>query len=133
MARYFFHFFDGVSLSPDDTGVELASVELAYLEAAATALGMWAEIVADRLNPLYCAFEIADKNDVVLLRFEFTELMTTGRSAAARPSPPVETVCGAIAETHRRAQQAKSELAASICEARHALNEVKDVLGQIKA
>jgi hypothetical protein len=132
MARFFFHFFDGVSLSPDDTGVEIASVELAYLEAAATALGMWGEIVADRLNPLHCCFEIADENDVILLRFEFAELMNSGRSTAPRPSPPIETVCCAIADTHRRAQQAKAELRASIAEARQALDEVKDVLGQMK-
>lgn len=131
MALFFFNFFDGTSLSPDEAGVELPSVELAYLEASSTAIQMWPDLLTDRLNPLECAFDIANADGEVLLRFDFRELLDVGRSEHVRPSAPLEMVCSSLVATHRRAQQAKAELFASIKETRQALDESKSLLERI--
>lgn len=131
MTRFFFHFFDGKSLSADETGVGLATVEDACLEASATALEMWPELVADRISPLDCAFDIANERGEVLLRFEFSELLDFARDYAVQPSVPLEAMCSAIADTHRRARKAKAELDASIAEVRQAIGEVRFLLDQI--
>lgn len=132
MAVFFFHFFDGTELAVDETGLELANVELAYLEARATALQMWPELVTGGLNPLQCYFEIANLRGEALLRFAFSELIETGAgSAALRPSPSLEIMSSSIATTHRRARQAKEGLEASLGDARKSLEEVKKLIAQI--
>lgn len=131
MAHFFFHFFDGESLTSDETGVALATVELAYLEAGATALEMWPELLAERISPINCAFDIANRQGTVLLRFEFMELLDFGRTGAVRPSASLEAMCGALADTHRRAREAKAELDASIADVRQAIGEAKSLLDQM--
>lgn len=131
MALFFFHFFDGESLSTDETGIELLTTELAFVEAGTTALQMWPDLMAERINPLDCSFDIANARGEVMLRFDFSEMLDFGRSTAHRPSRPLEIMCRAIADTHQRAQQAKAELDASISETRKALDEAKTLLAQI--
>jgi hypothetical protein len=131
MALFFFHFFDGESLSPDETGTDLANVELALLEVSKTALEMWPELLAERVNPLGCAFDIANAKGEVVVRFDFVELLNVGRSSQRQPSAPLEIMCSAIADTHRRANQARAELDASMVEARRALKESRTLLAQL--
>ncbi|RNJ62233.1 MAG: hypothetical protein EDM03_12240 [Porphyrobacter sp. IPPAS B-1204] len=131
MARFFFHFFDGKTLVADDTGVNLPSVERACMEAGATALEMWPELLADRISLINCAFDIANERGEVLLRFEFMELLDVAGVGAAQPSASVEAMSSAIANTQRRAQQAKADLDASLAEVRLALDEARSLLDQI--
>jgi hypothetical protein len=131
VARFYFHFFDGKSLSVDETGVSLATVEHACLEASATAMEMWPELVAEKISLIDCAFDIADEHGVVLLRFEFNELLDFGRMGAIQPSASLEAICSALADTHRRACKAKAGLDASICDVRKAIGEARSLLDQM--
>lgn len=131
MARFFFHFFDGKNLTVDETGVGLATVEHACLEARATALEMWPELVADKISPIECAFDIANEHGELLLRFDFNELLDFARSEVGVPSTSLEVICSKIADTHRRAQQARAELHASISEVRHTIGEVRFLLEEL--
>lgn len=130
MALFFFHFFDGANVTEDDTGVDIPTIELAYLEAGATALEMWPELLADRVSPIDCAFDIANAQGAVMLRFEFHEIMEMGRIGSAQPSASLEIMCSAIAETHRRARRAKAELDETLVEFRQAVDEAKSLLEQ---
>ncbi|MEQ5788259.1 hypothetical protein J3454_10170 [Erythrobacter sp. NFXS35] len=133
MALFFFHFYDGAGLSPDETGTELANVEMACLEASRTALAMWPELLADRINPLGCSFEVANATGTILLRLDFSELLDTKGAGAPQPSQPLETMCSSIANTHRRAMRAKAELDEAITGARQSLEEVRTLLAQMAA
>lgn len=131
MARFFFNFSDGKSLTEDEIGVELPSVEFAYLEAGTTALQMWPELLAEGIAPLDCAFDIANEAGQLLLRFEFIDVINPVRIGASTPAAPLEVMCSKIAQTHRRAQQAKQELDGSIQDVRQAVAEVRALIDEL--
>jgi hypothetical protein len=131
VARFFFNFFDGESLSEDETGVELPSIEFAYLEAGATALQMWPELLSEGIAPLDCAFDIVNDMGQLLMRFEFIDVINPVRIGASAPAAPLEVMCSDIAHTHRRAQQAKQDLDGSIRDVRQALDEVRSLLDKL--
>lgn len=131
MARFFFNFFDGESLTEDETGVELPSIELAFLEAGTTALQMWPELLAEGVAPLDCAFDIMNPLGELLARFEFIDVINPVRIGASTPAVSLEVMCSDIAHTHRRAQQAKDALDWSIRDVRQALEEVRSLLDQL--
>lgn len=131
MSLFFFNFFDGDCHSTDETGVELATIELAYLEARATALQMWPDLLAEEVNPLDCSFAISNEAGLDLMTFDFAELMKAKRSGSARAIAQPEVICSAIAKTHRRAKQAEDELATFIRDARKELSQVRSLLDQM--
>lgn len=131
MALFFFHFSDGTDLTADESGLDLASVELTYLEARETALQMWPELVHEGVNPLLCYFEITNVRGELLIRFDFSELTNAGAANASRPSPSLELMCLSIAETHRRAQDARADLNATMGDTRRSLEEAKRLISQL--
>jgi hypothetical protein len=80
MATFFFHFFDGENRSDDEWGLELAGTEQAYLEAVAAARAMWPELLAARIDPTRCRFEVTLENGEQLFSLEFSELLDHCRS-----------------------------------------------------
>lgn len=133
MALFFFHFFDGESHFTDDQGVELASAEVAFLEAAATARAMCSELLAERRNPLDCAFEIALATGEVLMRLDFSELLNGNPKRDARPAHASEVIKRAIEENHRRVNVARDDLRLSLEQARQSLAETNSLLVRLSA
>jgi hypothetical protein len=129
MAHFFFHFSDGESRARDEIGLELDTVEQAYLEAFETARSMWPELLAARCNPLDCLFEVADADGAVLFRLPFSELFDACRPPRA-PQPGSELLMS-IEATHTRAQAARTGIRFSFDEVRQSLQEANDLLGQL--
>ena len=83
--HYYFHLRIGETLSPDELGLELPDLETAYLEAFQAAQEMWAELLAERSDPLVRAFEIADADGRTLLTVPFSEVLERARRPKAPP------------------------------------------------
>ena len=118
-------------MSPDELGVELPDLDTAYLEAFAAAQSMWAELLAERSDPLLRSFEIADESGRVLLTLPFREvlervrkpngplpnevksahaLLQRPRTLAASLREEVKTAQQMIETTHRSMQGAQGVL-----------------------
>ena len=80
--RYHFHLRIGRELSPDEIGIDMPDLDTAYLEAFQAAQAMWAELLAERSDPMLRSFEIADSNGRVLLILPFREVL----ERASRPT-----------------------------------------------
>ena len=80
--RYHFHLRIGRELSPDEIGIDMPDLDTAYLEAFQAAQAMWAELLAERLDPMLRSFEIADSDGRVLLILPFREVL----ERASRPT-----------------------------------------------
>ena len=79
MPRFFFDFREGNSLSPDDQGIEFASLEEAYLEAFRAAQEIAAERLLERRDPFDCAFTITDAAGQELIVLPFKEILDCPR------------------------------------------------------
>lgn len=80
--RYHFHLRIGRELSPDEIGIDMPDLDTAYLEAFQAAQAMWAELLAERSDPMLRSFEIADSDGRVLLVLPFREVL----ERASRPT-----------------------------------------------
>ena len=80
--RYHFHLRIGRELSPDEIGLDMPDLDTAYLEAFQAAQAMWAELLAERSDPMLRSFEIADSDGRVLLVLPFREVL----ERASRPT-----------------------------------------------
>lgn len=133
MSRFFFHFCDGDVHERDEIGLECASAEHAYLEAAAAARAMWPELLAARTDPTRCAFEIKAENGEHLFRLDFAELLDDCLVRAERAPRQGTSVLRAIEETHRRASGAKANLKLSLDDLRETLAEANALMAQLAA
>ena len=132
MSLYFFHFLEGAERSEDDTGVECASVEAAYMEAFKAAEGMWSELLAARADPRRCAFEIADRESV-LMRLDFSELLENCSRPAGLSPWGRHGLADAIAHTHQRACVAREGLETSFAQVRQSLDDAGELLSRLDA
>lgn len=132
MALFFFHFFDGQSWAEDEHGVEIATAEQAYLEAIATARSMWSELLTNRVDPSCCAFEIADIRGLILFRVEFSELLESCKRPHSPSGVPAGSLAKTLADTHRRASVARSDITASLLEIRVSLAEANALLARLQ-
>ncbi|MBF7013807.1 hypothetical protein QUC32_03040 [Novosphingobium resinovorum] len=130
MARFFFHFFDGNVRFDDEQGVDLPSADHAYLEAFSAATAMWGDLLNGRTDPSGCAFEIANSAGLIINRVEFSELLDNCRPANAVRQPP-QVLLAALADTHRRANAARAELATSLAQVRTSLAEANVLLSRL--
>src|SRR5262249_5976797 len=76
---FYFHLKVGRDLQPDDIGLELPSLEMAYLEAFKAAQEMWSDLLAKRKDPTIHSFEIADETGRELMRVPFSEVLDRAR------------------------------------------------------
>ena len=86
MARYFFHFRNGETLTPDHHGIEFDSADAALSEACKAAIAMWSELLEQRSEPTQCAFEIADESGNALFVLPFAEVLERC-GLRGRPAP----------------------------------------------
>jgi hypothetical protein len=75
MPRFFFNYREHDEYTVDDTGVDFETFELAYLDGFNAAGQMWPEIMARRVDPRTCAFEILDSSGNLLAILNFNELL----------------------------------------------------------
>ena len=133
LSLYYFHLFDGQTLSADEIGLKLASIECAYLEATAAARAMWYELLAARRNPLACAFEITDEGGTMLMRLDFSELLDGQSGTAPAPTHASEQIFRAIKINRRRAVSAREDLDSAIEQTRRSLAETNLLLARLGA
>lgn len=79
MPWFYFHLRGPKGLERDDTGLDLAGIEAAYLEAYRTVPGLGADLTAQEMNPARYAFEITDGSDLLLMEVPFAEVLDRGR------------------------------------------------------
>ena len=92
-ARCFFHLRGPAGLERDDTGLEYANLELAYLEAVRTIPGVSGDLIREGRNPMEHAFVITDAGDTPLLEVPFNEMT---RDARKLHSPSAEGARGLL-------------------------------------
>lgn len=85
MPWFYFHLRTPQGLEPDDTGLEFAGIEAAYLEACASIPEISDGLACERKNPARYAFEIADPAGTPLMEVPFTEILDRGRRPNASP------------------------------------------------
>jgi hypothetical protein len=83
MPQFYFHLKIGREWHSDEIGLELPTVEAAYLEAFAGAQEMWSELLAERSDPTIYSFEISDEAGECLMRVPFTEVLDRARKPPA--------------------------------------------------
>jgi hypothetical protein len=86
MPLFYFHLKVGRDLQPDDIGLDLTSLEVAYLEAFKAAQEMWADLLAKREDPTIRSFEITDETGRELMTVPFSEVLDRARKSQ-RPPP----------------------------------------------
>jgi hypothetical protein len=87
MPWFYFHLRGPKGLERDEVGLELASVEAAYLGAYRAIPGMSADLIHEKANPFRYAFEIADASGRLLMELPFTEFLDRQSERPAPPSP----------------------------------------------
>ena len=97
MPWFYFHLRTPTVLERDDTGLEFAGIEVAYLEACHSVPEMSADLVRQKVNPARYAFEIADAAGTLLMEVPFSEVLDRSR----RPVPRL---------TATRARKAAAEM-----------------------
>jgi hypothetical protein len=79
MPRYYFGFRQGNVVSRDHDGLEVDSLETAYLQAFWAARELWHECLLRQRDPMECAFEITDDDDNLLMVLPFSEVQESCR------------------------------------------------------
>jgi hypothetical protein len=87
MPWFYFHLRTPRGLEPDDTGLEFAGIEAAYLEACASIPEISADLAREWKNPARYSFEIADPAGKLLIEVPFTEILDRGCKPDAASSP----------------------------------------------
>lgn len=132
MALFFFHFIDGDDRCEDDRGLELASAEVAYLEAVAGARGMVGELMAVRRDPFRCVFEVADDRGNLLFRVPFSELLENCQTVASSRFPSSPNMAAVLRDTHLRANAARAGFADTLSAVRASLAESNGLLARLR-
>ncbi|MBY0253594.1 MAG: hypothetical protein K2X54_19790 [Methylobacterium organophilum] len=78
MSLFFFDLRSRNGLQHDDTGLEFASAEIAYIEACKAIPKLTCELIHAGDTPRSYAFEVADEAGRILWRIPFSEIL--GRS-----------------------------------------------------
>lgn len=129
MPLFHFHFFDGSTLSRDQTGIAFASAEEAYLQVIATIRGMWSELLADGKDPARCAFEITTADDEAIFQIPFFEAVYPH----ARQREPSRSISlrRTFGQTHERATSTLIELHSGFGRAHDQLMEAQALLAKL--
>ena len=131
MPHFFFHFFDGMQREPDEVGLECASSEDAYLKAHEAVREMWSELLAAKLDPSGCAFEIEGSNGELLFRLSFSEVVDELLPRGARRRPETGALRLSLEETNRRAKAAVAGMHSSFAEVRSSIEEANALLRRL--
>src|SRR5579885_3660531 len=127
MPRFFFNYREPDTYTDDDSGVEFDNFELAYLDAFNTAREMWSEIMARRVDPRGCAFEILDSTGNLLAILNFRELLEN----CGRPPGPheIEGTFARVVDTAHQTKRRLAEFQQELDRTRGRLRAVKQLVG----
>ena len=132
MPLFYFHLRSPKGLEQDETGLEFADLETAYLEAYRTVPELGAEFARQEKNPARYAFEIADAAGLLLMEVPFTEVLDRGRKPVAPSSP--RHLQGAVATMARTAylitsiREERAALRATLAETKRLLAASKQAV-----
>src|SRR5262249_51730150 len=111
--------------------VEFETFELAYLDAFNTAREMWSEIMARRVDPRACGFEILDSDRNLLAVLNFKELLENC-SPSARVAPrEIEGTYARVVENAYRPKRKLAEFQQELDRTRGRLSDVRQLIDLI--
>lgn len=119
MPLFFFHLRTPKGFERDDTGLECADLEAAYLEAYQSIPELSAEFFRHGRNPMEYVFEITDVMGTLLFEMPFTEtLRERGRPPRPHPEGPhplsqAERVHSLVTSVRQQVEQLQKEMRAS--------------------
>jgi hypothetical protein len=122
MPQFYFNLVSGGERMTDDLGLELPSVEVAYLEAYRGALDVIHDMLRDRQDPTGYRFEVTDDRGRVLLELPFSEAMQP------RGRPSLRDVDGVLQRGLERSRQLREEIDAEMVKMRAGLERSREVL-----
>jgi hypothetical protein len=131
MPRYYFAFREGDALSLDDQGLELDSLESAYLQAFRAAQEMWGDRVLTRRDPLICAFEISDQSGTHLLTLPFSEVLDSCRGKGTQRDLGRSGITDALERTMRM-RRLTQELSHQLQNTEAAIRRAREIVGRSK-
>jgi uncharacterized protein DUF6894 len=121
MPQFFFHFRDANGFEPDEEGLEMPDLDVAYLEAFEAAKEMWGEAIRTMRNPTRQQFEISDADGKTLLVVPLQEVMDSLKGV---PKPPPM-------ETAERAARLSTEVREAVSRAYAQLSESRALLARL--
>jgi uncharacterized protein DUF6894 len=128
MHRFFFNYRERNEYTVDDTGIEFDTFELAYLDAFNTAREMWPEVMARRVDPRACAFEILDSRGNLLALLNFKELLENCEDYPRGLPLAIEGTFARVADTAQRTRQKLAEFQQELDRTRGRLDAVKQLV-----
>jgi hypothetical protein len=129
MFRFFFNYREPSGYTVDDSGVEFDTFELAYLDAFKTAREMWPEVMARRVDPRGCAFEILDGAGNLLAILNFKELL---ENCGPQPVPhEIEGTLARVVDTAYQTRRRLVEFQQELDRTRGRLQSVRRLVGSI--
>jgi len=123
MSRFFFNYHEHDKSFADDIGIEFETFELAFLDAFEATREMWPELMARRVDPRKCAFEIMDSQENPLALLGFSEVL---ESCSTRKTPPPVKMATLVSE----ARDTRSHVRCVLSEFR---KEIDQTLAQLAA
>ena len=111
--RYYFHLRIGREFSPDEIGLDLPDLDIAYLEAFHAARAMWSELLAERSDPMLRSFEIADSDGRVLLVLPFREVLESARRPKGRMPNEIQSAYTLLEKTRTLTEALGEEIKAA--------------------
>ena len=123
MPRFYFDFCQNGERIEDHEGMELASMEQAYLEAFSGARDMWTELLRERRDPRRCRFEVRGLDQDLLFVLPFQEVLDACHN---NQTPPLKR---SFEEVRAAAHQARTARAGF----REELELLRDTLSASRA
>ncbi len=128
MPRFYFGLVDETGLSPDEFGVELDSIEAAYLEGCRAALEISFDRLAKRRSPAGLHFEISDAKGLVVLELPFAEVLDPDRRD--RPSCRSGSVLESLRSQLTTQRRLTAEFADILAQTSRTLTITRQLLSQ---
>lgn len=125
MPRFFFDFHQAERRDADITGLELAGVEQAYLEAFEAAQDMWSELLRLRHDPRRCSFGVRNEEGDILFVLPFQEVV----DCCTDRRPVVATgIWRDLVQAHAYAKRVQDEMFEQLSMARRIRDESRKLL-----
>ncbi len=131
MHRFFFNYRERGEYTVDDTGVEFDTFELAYLDAFNTAREMWPEVMARRVDPRACGFEILDSSGNLLAMLNFKELLDNCGDYPRTVPHEIEGTFARVADTAHQTRRKLAEFQQELDRTRGRLSAVKQLISMM--
>ncbi len=131
MPRFFFNYRERNEFAVDDSGIEFESFEAAWLDAFNTAREMWPEIMARRVDPRTCAFEIMDSNGNLLAIVNFKELLENCSQYPQVASGGIDGTFATMLDTAYRTRRGLAEFREELHKTRGRLSAVRQLVDSI--